>query len=413
MNSVIESVSIIAGREMRLIQDGYISIRDDRIENYGKGKPGRSNENQERIDGSHMIVMPGLFDCHTHIGDSVAKDAGVDMTVEELMQPPDGLKHKILESTPSSELITAMRDTMQEMVRCGTLVFADFREGGKQGVEYLRSAARGLPVKPVILGRFAKTPFTEAELQNNTKRLSSTDLDEAKRILSVADGFSSSSVNDLTDPAFEQLRDLTLEMNKKRAIHDSEAPSSVRLSLSRTGTSEEKRTVMHFSPNFVVHMTNPTTPDDIDILAKHNVPVVCCPRANCRLADGFPPIMSLYRRGITIALGTDNLIVNPPDMFEEMEFLSKALRGIERNAAILPPVEILKMATINGAQALGLQDNLGSIDKGKLANLVFINPNTPRLRPIRDPISTIVHRVRTPDLKAVMIEGQVVSGSLT
>lgn len=123
--------------------------------------------------------------------------------------------------------------------------------------------------------------------------------------------------------------------------------------------------------------------------------------------------MDLYRRGIKIALGTDNVIVNAPDMFEEMEFLSKTLRGFERNAAVLGPVEILKMATINGARALGIQDDMGSIDKGKLANLVFIDSNTPHLRPIRDPISTIVHRVRSPDLRAVMVEGQVVSGNLT
>jgi len=123
--------------------------------------------------------------------------------------------------------------------------------------------------------------------------------------------------------------------------------------------------------------------------------------------------MTLYQRGIKIALGTDNLILNAPDMFEEMEFLSKSLRGVERNAAILPPVEILKMATINGAQALGIQDDLGSIEKGKLASLVFIETNSPRLRPVRDPISTIVHRVKPPDIKAIMVEGQVVSGSLT
>jgi 5-methylthioadenosine/S-adenosylhomocysteine deaminase len=202
-------------------------------------------------------------------------------------------------------------------------------------------------------------------------------------------------------------------MRKKRAIHVSETTSSVETSLNRTGISEEKRVVTHFSPNFVVHMTNPTTAADIDLLAEQNVPVVCCPRANCRLADGFPPIMTLYRKGIRIALGTDNLIVNAPDMFEEMEFLSKALRGIERNAAILRPVEILKMATINGAQALGLQNELGSIEKGKLANLLFIDFNTPRLRPVRDPISTIVHRVRSSDLKAVMVEGEIVSGHLT
>ena len=413
MNSVIENVRIIAGPNMGLIQEGYVSIRGNRIEDYGQGNPARSNEDLERIDGNHMIVMPGLIDCHTHIGDSVAKDVGVDMTAEELMKPPEGLKHRILESTPSSELIAAMKDTMQEMVRYGTLVFADFREGGREGVEHIRTAADGLPVKPVVLGRFSKTPFTEGELQNNTKRLSSTDIDEARGVLNIADGFSASSANDLTDPAFEQLRQLTHSIGKMRAIHVSETSSSVEISMSRTGLTEANRVVTHFSPHFVVHMTNPGTVADIDLLARHNVPVVCCPRANCRLGDGFPPIMDLYRRGIRIALGTDNLIVNAPDMFEEMEFLSKALRGIERNVTIMSSVEILKMATMNGAQALGIQDELGSIEKGKLANLLFIDSESARLRPIRDPISTIVHRVRPADLRAVMVEGQVVSGNLT
>ena len=410
MVTVIENAKILAGDEMHLIENGYIVIEGRVIRDLGSGK---ASIQGKKIDAQHTIVMPTFVNAHTHVGDSIAKDVGMNLTLDELVMPPSGLKHRLLASTPNSELIEGMRDTAMEMLASGIAIFADFREGGVDGVKLLLKAVKDLPIKPTIFGRLGQQPFTESELDGNEQKLSPTAIKEVKGVLALADGISSASANDFTDTALQQLREVSSKMLKKRAIHVAESPSSyTMISKRRTGRSDVKRVLDHFTPDFVVHMTN-AEQEDIELICRRRIPVVCCPRANCRIGVGFPPIMQIHRKGALVALGTDNVMLNAPDMFEEMDFTSKMIRGLERNPAVLPPVEVLKMATINGARLLGVSGSMGSIEAGKFANMIFVDSNSRNLRPMRDPISSIVHRVRRINIRAVMIEGKVVVGSLS
>lgn len=402
--------TIVAGDNMQIVCDGYLMIEGSKIVSLGSGQPPTS---EPTIDGSNLIIIPGLIDAHTHIADSIAKEVGINLGLMELMNPPNGLKHRLLNSAPESALIEGMRNTMKEMISCGTVAFGDYREGGQNGVKQLRKASENLAVRAVIMGRLAKKPFSDEELEINTKQLSRDELEEAERVLAVADGFSTVDANDFTDPAYAQVRELTERLGKIRTTHSSEIALISEKTMRTRGMTDIEKIIPSFSPNFVVHMANPIKESDIDLLATSRVSVVCCPRANCRLGDGFPPILEMYRKGIMIALGTDNMILNSPDLFEEMEFTSKSVSGIHRSPGILPPTEIFKMATINGARVLALDREIGSIQVGKNATLVFIKTDTIHLSPISaDVISSIVNRAKRFDITAVMIDGQIVYGNL-
>lgn len=399
---VIKDAVIIAGNEMEVIDKGYIIVENGRIADLGPGSPELPTRSAE-INADGMIIGPCFINMHTHIGDSVAKEVGAGLSVEELFFPPDGLKHKILRTTRDDQLIASMRDAMLDMLSCGVSTFADFRENGIKGVKLLLDAAKGLPIRPFICGRLDKFPFTKDEILSNEKKLPDESVEEIENILKFADAISTSSTLDLTDPALEQMFTISTKLNKKRAIHVAEL-SSIKHPI--TGMSEVERVVKYFTPHFVVHMTN-ATDKDIDIIAERRIPVVCCPRANTRLGEGFPPIRKMIEKRITLALGTDNVMLNSPDLFREMEYVSKTIKGLEREVAFLHPKEILKMATINGARALALDKDIGSIERGKIANLVFIDSNDINLRPVREPVASIVHRVRPDNVKAVMIEGKL------
>ncbi|HMK15591.1 MAG TPA: amidohydrolase family protein, partial [Methanomicrobiales archaeon] len=114
---------------------------------------GEIREIAELSSAPSRWILPALFNAHTHLADTVAMDLPWQGPLEGLVTPPDGLKHRILRETPRPALVAGMRASIGVMVRSGTRGFADFREGGRDGVRDLREAAEGLPCRPVILGR--------------------------------------------------------------------------------------------------------------------------------------------------------------------------------------------------------------------------------------------------------------------
>ncbi len=110
--------------------------------------------------------------------------------------------------------------------------------------------------------------------------------------------------------------------------------------------------------------------------------------------------------GLTFGLGTDNLMVSSPDMFREMDYTSRIIRGMNQDSGAVDSISILKSATLNGAQALKLDDDLGSLAIGKLANFIVLNTNSQNLKYCKDRISAIVHRADVHDIKSIYIEGE-------
>jgi len=127
----------------------------------------------------------------------------------------------------------------------------------------------------------------------------------------------------------------------------------------------------------------------------------------CSLGLRLPPVPEMLDAGINVCLGTDNVMLNQPDMFREMEFTLKAYRMEKSAARSLDPMEILRMATINGARALGLAEETGSIEEGKSADLVTINLGR-SLRNTQDLPTAIVHRAGAEDISSVILRGEVV-----
>ena len=108
---------------------------------------------EEKSTGPDRWICPAFFNAHTHIGDTVAMDVDAPGSLSELVAPPDGLKHRLLRATAPDDLIHAMRGSVDVMKRTGTSGFADFREGGKEGVFALSTALEGCGMDVVIFGR--------------------------------------------------------------------------------------------------------------------------------------------------------------------------------------------------------------------------------------------------------------------
>ena len=400
---LLKNAAIVAGPDMEFVQKGFIEIEGNCISGIGEGAGGSA---EHEMDCEGLIAVPGFVDAHTHVGDSVAKDAGVGLPIAEVVSPTRGLKHRILRSTSNAELVATMRESLGDMIRSGVTTFADFREGGVRGAKLLLEAAQGLLIRTVILARLSEVPFTSDELTCNTARLPDQAIEEVREVLLIAHGISSSSANDLTDPAMQQMCDLARRSGKLRAIHVAEARESIEKSRRRTGMTDVERVVKYFDPDFLVHMTN-ASDEDIDLVARNRIPVVSCARANSILGVGFPPLVRMTRAGLRVALGTDNVMLSPPDMFREMDYVARMVRAMERNPSGPKPGDVLKMVTINGAKTLGMDKEIGSIEVGKAADILLVDGRDLNLRRSRDPVSSLVLRAGVQNVRAVFVGGKL------
>ena len=236
------------------------------------------------------FIVRDVVNMHTHCAD-YGLDVPPGLSLEELVAPPDGLKHRYLRSASSSDLMGNMDRFAAASCRHGTETFVDFREGGAEGCRMLREACPDA----VILGRPTSPEF---------------DPDEIDDILSVADGIGISSESDMDHWYIESVADEVRDRRMVFAIHVSER------------VREDIDFVLSLDPAFVVHMCE-ATDDDIAKCAEAEVPIVVCPTSN-RYFGREPPIARAQALGADLALGTDNGMLCEPDMFSEAAVFADA-----------------------------------------------------------------------------------------
>lgn len=296
------------------------------------------------------VILPAFVNAHTHIGDSIVKDAGAGLSLEELVAPPDGLKHRLLENADRAALVGAMTRTIRYMSKGGTATFVDFREGGKAGVEAIDSAldAAAVDVQAIVLAR------------------------ESTAAMAMADGFGASGANDAD---FTSHRTATRTANKLFGIHAGEVDAS------------DIDPALSLEPDFLVHMVH-ANDDHLAAIASEDIPVAVCPRSNIRTGVGVPPIERLHDR-TTVALGTDNVFLNGPTMFREMAAVSLLTD--------LDATTILRMATVGGAKLA--QVECGILEPGRPARLQVLDGNSDNLVDSHDTVRSVVNRATVADVK--------------
>ncbi|MDH5395053.1 MAG: amidohydrolase family protein, partial [Gammaproteobacteria bacterium] len=154
-----------------------------------------------------------------------------------------------------------------------------------------------------------------------------------------------------------------------------------------------------------VHMTQ-LTDEEIELIAQSGAHVVHCPESNLKLASGFCPAFKLQQAGVNLCLGTDGAASNNDlDMFGEMRSAALLAKAVAADASALPAEEILRMATINGAKALGLDSEIGSLETGKAADIVAVNLGDIENQPVYNPVSQLVYSAGRENVTNVWVAG--------
>lgn len=395
---LIKNVSVLLGKELVNVSNTNIKIQNSRFKRI-QPKIG-SSAKEPSFDCEGLLLIPGFINCHTHIGDSIGKDITIDSTMEQRVHPVSGIKSKILKETDPKHLKNFMENSCRSMLKKGITTFVDFREGGIGGITMLKEVLSNLPIRSIILGRL-EFYQDNTEIKKNLpfpKNLRP----ELTNLLSKCDGLGISGANENSNSVLNYYS----KTQKIRAIHSSETKKSVQTSKQNTGKSENIR-ALNLKPHFLVHMTY-ASKSDLFATSKRTRGIVICPRANAALAEGIPDIQLMQKTGNTIGLGTDNVMINSPDMFREMDYLWKVSMGISKKR--INPKDILKMATVNGGRIL--KKDIGVIETGKLADGIFIDKHSLDLEPMHNIHASIVHRASENNVKAVMIGGEIVHGKI-
>ena len=395
---LIKNISLLLGKELEFVSKTNVQIQNGRFKRIQPNIHPSGKE--DSIDCEGLILIPGFVNAHTHIGDSIGKDVTLESSVDKKIHPVFGAKSKILKNTPPENLSNFMKNTCHSMIRKGTTTFVDFREGGLDGVLLLKKTLSEIPIRSIILGR---VDFYQdsAEIKKNLP-IPKEKAQELPSIIQKCDGIGVSGANENSTSVLNHYS----KTSKIRAIHSAETKQSVSKSKKMTGKSEVIR-ALSMKPHFLVHMTH-ASKSDLHVAAKKIRGIVVCPRANSSLAEGIPDITVMQKAGCTLALGTDNVMINSPDMFREMDYLWKVTMGLHKKR--INPKEILKMATVNGGKIL--KKDIGVIETKKIADCVFLNKHALDLEPMHEPYASIVHRASESAVQAVMIGGKIVHGKI-
>ena len=340
----------------------------------------------EIIDASGKIVCPRFINAHTHIGDSIIKDEGDGLSLDEMVKPPHGIKHVALESADDDELIEAMRESMWDMHNLGISHFIDYREGGLEGVRLLKEAAKDIPIKPIILARDSSFYGEDANYHQVKVAI--------RKLLKEADGIGLSGFGEIDTTVAEIICERCERAGKISSIHVAESEANQFTSIEKTDKTEPQR-AFDAGFNQVVHMANPKE-DDITRLSKSNSSLTICPRSNGALSVGFIPLFDILKTGTKPLIGSDNIMINRPNLFREMEFTLKIMKGISKD--YIAPIEILKMATTNVCVADSLSEKINKpyIGEGQKAEIMIINQKS------NNPYLSLINRTEVNDIVKII-----------
>lgn len=346
-------------------------------------------------------ILPRFINAHTHIGDSVLKDPclgisfdssvssrssdpsgsscpsyTVSKNLDSLVKPPYGLKHKILSETDSDTVVLSMEMSIRDMYYTGTGLFADFRENGLLGINLLQKAYMNaeLDICPIVLGR--PDPIPDCPDSHKTEE----SIQSLLSVFTKSEGIGMSGSNDMPFSFLETVVSAARKHNKIFAIHAGEKDSS------------DIESSLSLNPDFLIHMTYADS-NHIRHLSDSGIPVVVCPGSNLATGVGMPPISDFLEQNICVSIGTDNVMLNSLDMFEEMRLLSKLFN--------LTDEVIFKMCTLNGANTLN-SNHTGSLDIGKKADIMILNGKSPNLSHVCNPLAGFVRRARPDDIVGIL-----------
>lgn len=407
MKILLKNIDIITGeKEQNVIQNGVIGIQDGIIRFVGPGEKADQEFKADKIiDGKNGIAMPGLVNAHTHSPMTLLRNIADDLPLEEW------LFNRILPIeatlTPEDVYWGAMLG-IAEMIKSGTTCFADM-------YLHMEEVARAVE-ESGIRSSISMGPITSSVRESGLV----VDVEGCTRYKekwhNAANGrikvyVEIHSVYLFDEESITAAARLAKELGTGIHIHVSETQAELETSHQKYGANPVEvclRTGIFDVPVIAAHCVH-LSDSDIEIIKSKGVSPIHNPSSNLKLGSGIARIKEMLDRGINVCLGTDGPASNNNlNLFEEMHMAALIHKGIHRNPVEVTAAQVIRMATSNGARAVGFGDETGVIREGMKADIILIDTNKPHLCPVNDPVSAVVYSAQASDVDTVIIDGRVV-----
>lgn len=414
---LIKNGTIITMNEQKtVLKEGAIAIEDDKIIAVGgSGEIAKQFSADEVIDARGKAILPGFVNTHSHLFQNLLKGKRDDLPLVDWV-------HAVTMPLIMEEFESAMRGDYEvgycaatigciEALKSGTTCIVDmdlrnpkvplaFKETGIRGIYATNLADQWVPPEILLPREEAMEIFNQIALQWHNA--------ENGRIQCM---YGPSTPFICSRDFLQEIRELASKNNMHIHIHVSETKYERDLMKKETGKpSVEYLNDIGFLGNDVcaVHCVWISS-REVNLLKKTNTKISHNPESNMKLGSGVAPVPKMLRKGLTVSLGTDGCASNDNlDMFEAMRSAAFLHKISCLDPSIISSYDVLRMATIEGAKAVGLEDKIGSLEEGKKADISLINMQGVHLRPLNDIISALVYCARGSDICTVIVDGKVI-----
>lgn len=405
--------------QRQIIRDGAVLIEDDRIVSVDKTDKIRGRDAETVINAKNMLVMPGLVDTHVHLAQALLRGCADDVALV------DWLKNRVwvLQGNFTREDgKTSAKLCMAEMIRTGTTSFVECMIHTRYGFDGIAKAVEEAGMRAAL----SKIIMDSTGYADNPDIMYPGMVEEKDASLNEADAmfakwhgksegriqiwYGLRSLGAVSTDLFKEVVHRAKSHEMRMTMHLGEVIDDVRYVKQKNypNLTSFARDIGLLGPSMVfahgVHF------DDADLkaLAETKSNVFHCPASNMKLASGFARIPDMLRLGVAVSLGCDGGPSNNTyDMIREMRLAALIHKPIQNDPTVVSAENVMEMATIGGAAAIGLQDKVGSLERGKLADLILVDLKDIGLTPAWNPVSNLVYAGSGKCVDTVIVNGRV------
>jgi 5-methylthioadenosine/S-adenosylhomocysteine deaminase len=403
---VTGGIVVTMDRDERVLSPGAVAIDGSRIVAVGPSDAlEAAYPDHDRIDATGKIVLPGLINAHTHVPMVLFRGLADDL---ELM---DWLENHIFpaeaEHVDEAFVRAGTRLACLEMLSGGTTTLVDMYYFEDAIAEELERCGMRAVVGETLIDFPAPDHATWEEAVAYTRAF----LTRWRSHPRITGAVAPHSAYTVSAEHLRAAHALAEELDAPLLTHLAEARSEIEQVRARTGT-----TSVTFMDSLGVltdrmlaaHVVWPE-PEEVELLAARGVGVAHCPQSNMKVAAGIAPVPALLAAGVAVGLGTDGAASNNDlDLWEEIDTAAKLHKVQALDPTLIDARQALRLATIGGASALDMEDEIGSLEAGKRADVIVTGTGAFHQRPFYNPYSLLVYSTKASDVETVIVHGRVV-----
>jgi 5-methylthioadenosine/S-adenosylhomocysteine deaminase len=395
---------------------GYVLVHEGRVEAVGAGQPPTdllADGSYETIDATLMAVIPGLVNAHTHLFQTFVRGLADDKPLLEWLEVAIW---PVMQAVTEEEIYLASLLGLVENIRSGATSVIDnqYIHTHPGNDDQVCRAAQESGLRFMLARGWADTNYHEAFVETGDQVVAAME-----QLMGTWHGAANGRIRvqfgplipwGCTDETMRRTQALAKEWGVGTHIHTAESRAEVDLELKRRGLRhvEWLESIGCLGPDTQLVHSVWLSEEEIDLVAQRDAVVIHCPISNMYLASGIAPISRLRQKGVTVALATDGPgSNNSQDMLETLKFTACLHKVGTLNAMALVPEDVMEMATGGGARAMGLRDEIGSLEPGKKADIVLVDLNASHIMPVHRTASALVYNANGSDVDTVIVDGEV------